>query len=157
GDAGGRGTPWAGRQHAPRRCRKARAAAQRQSGRPEGPAVGTGRSWTDLRFRSSQSQRPGSDQSSPAPTPDAPRPANTLPSCLAPSIMLSMDTSDMARARGRKGGKARAARLAPSEKRRIAALGGRARALSLHASRRVAENFRYVEVLHALQPRPPVV
>lgn len=68
-----------------------------------------------------------------------------------------MDTSDMARALGRKGGKARAARLAPSEKRRIAALGGRARALSLHASRRVAENFRYVEVLHALQPRPPVV
>lgn len=63
----------------------------------------------------------------------------------------------MARALGRKGGKARAARLAPSEKRRIAALGGRARALSLHASRRIAENFRYVEVMDALQPRPPVV
>jgi hypothetical protein len=68
-----------------------------------------------------------------------------------------MDASDMARALGRKGGTARAARLAPSERRRIAALGGRARALSLHASRRVAENFRYVEAMDALQPRPPVI
>lgn len=62
----------------------------------------------------------------------------------------------MARALGSKGGKARAKNLAPAEKRRIAALGGRARALSIHTSRRIAENFRYVEALDALQPRPKV-
>lgn len=67
-----------------------------------------------------------------------------------------MTPSEMARALGRKGGRARAARLAPDEKRRIAALGGRSRALSLQAVRRVAENFRYVDVLDALQPRPKV-
>jgi hypothetical protein len=65
-----------------------------------------------------------------------------------------MNTSDMARALGRRGGKARAARLAPNERRRIAALGGRARSLAFHAARRVAENFRYVEVMDSLQPRP---
>ena len=69
----------------------------------------------------------------------------------------TMNYSEMARALGRKGGKARAARLVPAEKRRIAALGGRARALSLHAGRRIAENFRYVEVMDALRPRPPVM
>ena len=68
-----------------------------------------------------------------------------------------MNASEMARALGKKGGKARAARLPLAEKRRIAALGGRSRALSLHAARRVAENFRYVEVIDALQPRPRVM
>ena len=68
-----------------------------------------------------------------------------------------MNPSDMARALGRKGGKARAARLAPAEKRRIAALGGRARAHSLHAAQRIAENFRYAEVMDALQSRPKVI
>jgi hypothetical protein len=63
----------------------------------------------------------------------------------------------MARALGRKGGRARAARLAPDEKRRIAALGGRSRALSLQAVRRIAENFQYVDALDALQPRPKVL
>lgn len=62
----------------------------------------------------------------------------------------------MARALGSKGGKARARNLSPDEKRRIAALGGRSRALSFHAVRRVAENFRYVEAMNALQPRPRV-
>jgi hypothetical protein len=68
-----------------------------------------------------------------------------------------MNASDMARALGRMGGNARAARLAPAEKRRIAALGGRARALSLHAARRIAENFRYLEAVDALRPRPRVI
>lgn len=68
-----------------------------------------------------------------------------------------MNPSDMARALGRKGGKARAARLGLAEKRHIAALGGKARALSLHAARRVSENFRYVEAIEALQSRPKVV
>jgi hypothetical protein len=69
----------------------------------------------------------------------------------------AMDSSGMARALGSKGGKARAKRLAPAEKQRIAALGGRARALSIHAERRIAENFRYVEVIDALQPRPKAI
>jgi hypothetical protein len=68
-----------------------------------------------------------------------------------------MKVSDMARALGRKGGQARAARLGVAEKRRIASLGGRSRALSLHAARRIAENFRYVEAIEALHPRPKVV
>lgn len=63
----------------------------------------------------------------------------------------------MAHALGRKGGRARAARLGPAEKSRIAALGGRSRALSLHAARRVSENFRYLEAIEVLQPRPKVV
>jgi hypothetical protein len=68
----------------------------------------------------------------------------------------AMNTSEMARALGSKGGKARAKRLAPEEKRRIAGLGGRARAISFHATRRVAENFRYAEAMTALQGRPKV-
>jgi hypothetical protein len=68
-----------------------------------------------------------------------------------------MDISTMARALGSKGGKARAQRLAPAERQRIATLGGRARALSIHAVRRVAENFRYVEAMDALRPRPAVI
>jgi hypothetical protein len=68
-----------------------------------------------------------------------------------------MDISTMARALGSKGGKARALRLAPAEKLRIAALGGRARALSIHAERRIAENFRYVQAMDALRPRPAVI
>jgi hypothetical protein len=67
-----------------------------------------------------------------------------------------MGISDIARALGSKGGKARAKRLTPAERQRIAALGGRARALSIHAERRLAENFRYAEAVAALQPRPKV-
>jgi hypothetical protein len=67
-----------------------------------------------------------------------------------------MGISGIARALGSKGGKARAKRLAPADRRRIAALGGRARALSIHAERRVAENFRYAAAVAALQPRPKV-
>jgi hypothetical protein len=67
-----------------------------------------------------------------------------------------VNTSDMARALGSKGGKSRAKRLAPDEKRRIAALGGRARALSIHATRRVIENLHYASAMAALQPAPKV-
>jgi hypothetical protein len=68
-----------------------------------------------------------------------------------------MNSSEMARALGKKGGKARAVRLSAAERARIAALGGHARLISLHAARRVAENFRYVAVLDALQPRTKAV
>ena len=63
----------------------------------------------------------------------------------------------MARESARKSGEARVKRLSTSERRRVAALDRRARELSFHAARRVAENFRYVEVMDALQPRPKVI
>jgi hypothetical protein len=48
-----------------------------------------------------------------------------------------VNASDIARALGSKGGKALAKSLPPEERRRIAALGGRARAISIRAARRL--------------------
>ncbi|MPY87794.1 MAG: hypothetical protein GEU99_07720 [Luteitalea sp.] len=45
----------------------------------------------------------------------------------------------------------RASRLPTEDRKRIASLGGQARAHSLHAARRIAENFRYVAALRDLQ------
>ena len=68
-----------------------------------------------------------------------------------------MDIGELARALGRRGGQARAARLPAEERRRIAALGGHARVRSLELARRVAENFRYAEAVTALRGnRKPV-
>jgi hypothetical protein len=63
----------------------------------------------------------------------------------------------MAKALGRRGGRARAAKLAAAERRRIAALGGVARQRSLEAARRVAENAAYVAAVDVLGggPRKP--
>jgi hypothetical protein len=60
----------------------------------------------------------------------------------------------MARALGRRGGRARARRLSAGARRRIASLGGRARARSLQAARRVAENFRYATAVLELEKGP---
>jgi hypothetical protein len=68
-----------------------------------------------------------------------------------------MDTSAAARALGRRGGRARAARLSVDQRKAIAALGGKSRSLSFHAARRIAENFRYVEAVDALRPDPVTV
>jgi hypothetical protein len=65
-----------------------------------------------------------------------------------------MDASEAARAMGRRGGRARAARLSAEQRKAIAAQGGKARSLSFHASRRIAANFRYVQAVDALRPRP---
>jgi hypothetical protein len=65
-----------------------------------------------------------------------------------------MNASEMARALGRKGGRARARRLSAAERKRIASTGGHARARSLRTARRIAENFRHVRVLEMLRPRP---
>ena len=57
----------------------------------------------------------------------------------------------MARAMGRRGGRARASRLSPERRREIASLGGQARQRSLLAVRRLVENLLYavaVEELH---------
>lgn len=61
-----------------------------------------------------------------------------------------MDIGTVARQLGRRGGLARAARLPAGRRQAIAALGGRARSLSHHAERRIAENFRYLEVVKGL-------
>ena len=63
-----------------------------------------------------------------------------------------MHPSAMARSLGRRGGLARARRLSGQDRRRIAAMGGRARRESLLAARRIADNFRYVAVVRELTP-----
>lgn len=68
-----------------------------------------------------------------------------------------MNATDAARALGRRGGLARAARLTVEARRAIASQGGRARSLSFHAARRIRENFRYLEAVKALRPRPAAV
>ncbi|MCM3878666.1 MAG: hypothetical protein ND807_01025 [Vicinamibacterales bacterium] len=67
-----------------------------------------------------------------------------------------MRASDIAKALGRRGGRARDKRLSAAEKRRIASLGGQARLQSLRAARRIADNFRYVAVLSELRGQPNV-
>jgi hypothetical protein len=67
------------------------------------------------------------------------------------------NVSASAKVLGRLGGHARALRLSPAERRRIAALGGAARKRSLEIARRIAENFAYVQAMDALgepQPKP---
>lgn len=62
-----------------------------------------------------------------------------------------MNVSDAARVLGRKGGRSRAQRLSVGEKKRIASLGGHARRRSLEAARRIADNFRYADMLGELR------
>ena len=62
-----------------------------------------------------------------------------------------MNASDMARALGRKGGRARGQRLSAAERKRIASLGGKARRQSLQATGRIADNFRYAAALGDLR------
>lgn len=68
-----------------------------------------------------------------------------------------MTVSELAAALGRRGGRARAARLTPERRRQIAAAGAAARRQSLEAARRITANFRYVELIRQLEPRPPKV
>lgn len=67
-----------------------------------------------------------------------------------------MSTRDMARALGRRGGRARARNLTADERRRIAALGGAARRRSLQLAQRHEDNFRYLAMVLELQPPPHV-
>jgi hypothetical protein len=77
--------------------------------------------------------------------------------CLALSIIDAMNATEMARALGRKGGRARGQRLSVAEKQRIASLGGKARLQSLQAARRIADNFRYAAVVDRLRGQPATV
>ncbi len=56
----------------------------------------------------------------------------------------------MARAMGRRGGRARASRLSPERRREIASLGGQARQRSLLAARRLVENLLYAAAVKEL-------
>jgi hypothetical protein len=68
-----------------------------------------------------------------------------------------MKRSEMARALGRRGGRARSQRLSAAEKKRIAALGAKARLQSLRAAGRILDNFRYAAVLGELRGQRPAV
>lgn len=74
-----------------------------------------------------------------------------MKSCLALSIVVSMNSRDMARALGRRGGRIRAKRLSAARKSQIASMGGASRARSLQAARRIADNFRYVAAIVSLR------
>jgi hypothetical protein len=63
----------------------------------------------------------------------------------------------MARRLGRRGGIARARRLSAERRSEIASLGGEARRRSLLAAKRIADNFRYLAAVIALQGEPPEV
>ena len=67
-----------------------------------------------------------------------------------------MNRRQMARALGRRGGRARARSLTAEQRRQIAALGGAARRRSLEAARRHAGNFIYSAMVLELQPPPHV-
>jgi len=62
-----------------------------------------------------------------------------------------MEIRRIAQALGRLGGLARARAISPERRRRIAAQGGLARALSRHAARRVEANFRTLAAVDALR------
>ena len=65
-----------------------------------------------------------------------------------------MTTSELAALLGRKGGRARAARLSPERRRQIAAAGAAARLQSLEAARRIEVNFRYAAAVRELAGMP---
>jgi hypothetical protein len=65
-----------------------------------------------------------------------------------------MNYRDAAKTMGRRGGRARARRLSPERRRRIASLGGEARRESLAAARRIADNLVYAETVVALRGGP---
>jgi hypothetical protein len=62
-----------------------------------------------------------------------------------------MSIRQFAQALGRRGGRARARSLSSQERKKIASLGGRTKALSHHAARRIEDNFRYLEAIEALK------
>lgn len=68
-----------------------------------------------------------------------------------------MNAHEMAQALGRRGGRARARRLSAEDKKRIASLGGKARATSIQAAQRVTDNFLYLADVLELQGGAPTV
>jgi hypothetical protein len=68
-----------------------------------------------------------------------------------------MKLQEMARAMGRRGGRARARRLSAERRRQIASLGGQARHRSLQAARRIDDNLAYAAAALELRGGPPKV
>jgi hypothetical protein len=68
-----------------------------------------------------------------------------------------MTTREMAQAMGRRGGRARAARLPAAERKRIAMLGAAARRASLEMARRIESNFGHAAMIAELRGRAPIV
>lgn len=68
-----------------------------------------------------------------------------------------MNVSEIAAALGKRGGRARAARLSADRRREIAEKGARARAASLEAARRIASNFEYLAAVRDLAGPAPSV
>jgi hypothetical protein len=62
-----------------------------------------------------------------------------------------VDVRQVARALGCLGGLARARALSAERRRQIASQGGRSKALSRHAARRIEENFKHLERVEALR------
>ena len=85
------------------------------------------------------------------------RARNPLRFYLALSYDRLVDLTAMARAMGRRGGRARAQRLSAERRRQIASLGGQARQRSQLVARRIADNFRYAAAVVELQGGPPKV
>lgn len=63
----------------------------------------------------------------------------------------------MAKAMGRRGGRARARRLSAERRRQIASLGGQARHRSLLVARRLTDNLLYAAAALELQGGPPEI
>jgi hypothetical protein len=74
-----------------------------------------------------------------------------LASYLALSNNVGMRIRQGARALGRLGGLARARNLSRNRRKEIASLGGRAKALSRVAARRIRDNFSYLEAVERLR------
>jgi len=66
-----------------------------------------------------------------------------------------MELKSIAQALGRRGGLARARKLSAERRKEIASQGGRSKALSRHAARRIRENFEYLRRVDALRKAAP--
>jgi|SRR5579885_146574 len=78
-------------------------------------------------------------------------PSRALDFSLALSKYTLMNTRQYAKALGRRGGRARARNLSAEQRKKIASMGGKSRALSRHAARRIEENFKYLEAIEDLR------
>ena len=67
-----------------------------------------------------------------------------------------MNTRQIAKALGRKGGLARAKKLSAEQRKKIASLGGKVKAISAKANERIESNFRLAETLKLLRPAPKI-
>lgn len=82
---------------------------------------------------------------------------DTVDSMLSAKYDSSMNARQIAKVLGRRGGRMRAMRLSAEERRRIAALGGKARSASLLATRRIVANLRYAALVEILRGRRSAV